>query len=95
MQTEELILPGVNETLKSYMQWRPIVYTTMSRELSSSTGIEVLEVADVEDASTTFKNTMLYAMYGMDLDEIVVKAVNVSFGVKGDGFFKKTNYSAW
>jgi len=93
--TEELILPGVNDTLKSYMQWRPIAYSTMERELSSSTGLHVLPAVDVDKAASVYNNSMLYVLYGMDLDDIVVKAVNVSFGVKDDGFYKKTKYVAW
>ena len=40
-KTMEIILPGQNETdsnYQSYLQWRPVVYTTDSRDLSESTG---------------------------------------------------------
>jgi len=93
--TEELILPGINDSLKSYMQWRPIVYTTMERELSSSSGLHVMPAVAVKNAGSVYNNTLIYVLYGSDLDEIVVRAVNVSFGVKDDGFYRKTKYLAW
>ena len=40
-KTMEIILPGENESdsnYQSYLQWRPVVYTTDARDLSESTG---------------------------------------------------------
>jgi len=93
--TEELIMPGINDSLKSYMQWRPIVYLTMERELSSSTGLHVMPAVTVENPLETLSNSIMYILYGMDLDQKVVKAVNISFGIKDDGFYNKTQYHAW
>jgi len=93
--TEELIMPGLNDSLKSYMQWRPIVYTTMGRELSSSTGVHVMEPSDVKDPASSLDKTIMYILYGMDLDEVVVKSLNISFGIPGDGFYNKTRFHAW
>ena len=38
----------------------------------------------IEDASTLYNNTLLYALYGPDLDNVFVSAINISFGQKGD-----------
>ena len=88
-------MPGLNDSLKSYMQWRPIVYTTMGRELSSSTGVHVMEPSDVKDPASSLDKTIMYILYGMDLDEVVVKSLNISFGIPGDGFYNKTQFHAW
>ena len=37
----------------------------------------------IEDASTLYNNTLLYALYGPDLDNVFVSAINISFGQKG------------
>jgi len=94
--TKELIMPGKNESLKSYIQWRPIVYNTMERELSSSTGLTVMDSVDVPaPAATSLKGSIMFLLYGMDLDDVVVKAFNISFGAKDDGFYQKSQYHAW
>ena len=34
----------------------------------------------IVDASTLYNNTLLYALYGPDLDNVFVSAINISFG---------------
>jgi len=97
-QTNELILPGNNDNLtdqQAYLQWRPVVYTTMSRELSESTGVVLHQSVKVEKVDGILNKTLLYILYGDDLNEYFVRKVNVTFGAPKDGFYKKTNYSAW
>lgn len=94
-KTEELVLPGWNETLQSYLQWRPVVYTTPARDLSESTGVYVNRSKPVEDAVRTLDKTLLYALYGKQLDNYLVRGVNVTFGSPEDGFYKKTHFQAW
>ena len=89
-------MPGKNESMKSYIQWRPIVYNTMDRVLSSSTGLTLMPDADVpEPAATHLKESIMFLLYGMDLNDVVVKAFNISFGAHGDGGYQKTQYHAW
>ena len=49
----------------------------------------------VTDPVGTLRDSIMYILYGMDLNDVVVKAVNISFGVKDDGFYNKTQYHAW
>ena len=94
--TGELEIPGINDTLRSFIQWRPIVYNSIHRELTQSTGLNMGAPQHIEDASTLYNNTLLYALYGPDLDNVFVSAINISFGQKGDqGFYDHTNYQAW
>ena len=95
MQTEELVIPGKNSSLQSYLQWRPVVYTTPVRDLSDATGVSVGSPVDVQDPAKVFERTLLYALYGEELNFMLVKAFNVSLGAKGDGFYQKSGYQAW
>ena len=79
----------------SYLQWRPVVYTTIDRDLTSSTDVHIGEERVVVDPVFRLKGTPAFEFYGHDLDTMFVTAVNVSIGTKGDGFYKKTNYAAW
>ena len=85
-----------NGSLQSYLQWRPVVYTTTTRDLSESTGVIVGPPVDLQTKPTqSLDKTLLYALYGQDLDYMLVKTFNVSLGSKGDGYYKKTNFQAW
>ena len=95
LQTEELVIPGKNSSLQSYLQWRPVVYTTPVRDLSDATGVSVGSPVDVQDPAKVFERTLLYALYGEELNFMLVKAFNVSLGAKGDGFYQKSGYQAW
>ena len=89
-------MPGINSSLKSYIHWRPIVYNTMERELSSSTGLTVSQDVDVPaPAATHLRDSIMFLLNGMDLNDVVVKTFNISFGIKDDGFYNKTQYHAW
>ena len=93
-RTEELILPGNSTNYQSYLQWRPVVYTTQSRDLSESTGINVSQSLGVDHLEDTLKKSLLYALYGENLNDHLVRRVNITFG-SGDKFYKKTKYQAW
>ena len=95
MQTDELRIPGINSTLESFVQWRPIVYTTNHRELAQSGGLSTGKAKKVKEAAKVYNNTLLYALYGPELDRILVNAINVTFGVKGDNYYDHTKYLAW
>ena len=97
-QTNELVFPGNHDNLtdqQAYVQWRPVVYTTMSRELSESTGVIVHPSVKIEKLDDVLNKTLLYILYGEDLNDYFFRKVNVTFGSPKDGFFKKTNFSAW
>ncbi len=94
-KTEELIMPGVNSSYQSYFQWRPVVYTTPVRDLSESTGVTVGQSAKVDQPAKTLRNTLLYSLYGDELDQLFVRKINVTLGAPEDGFYRKTKYQAW
>jgi hypothetical protein len=92
-------MPGSNQTnsssLQSYLQWRPVVYTTPARDLSESTGVHVNQTVMVEKIGDLLEKSLLYALYGNDLNDLLIRKVNVTFGSPDDGFYNKTKYQAW
>lgn len=97
-KTEEMILPGntANRTnYQSFLQWRPVVYTTRARDLSESTGVNVSQTVVVQEIDDQIKKSVLYAMYGENIRNYLVRKFNVTFGSPEDGFYKKTKYNAW
>ena len=67
----------------------------MRRELAQSTGVKMSNATHIQNASMLYNHTLLYALYGPDLDNMLVSAVNVTFGSKGDGVYDRTKYQAW
>jgi len=78
-----------------YLQWRPVAYVAKERDLSDSTETRTYGVRNVTDHTAHLKNTLLYAYYSCNSDNLLVQSTTVSFGLKEDGFYKKTNYTSW
>ncbi|EFN86794.1 Uncharacterized protein C1orf85-like protein [Harpegnathos saltator] len=79
----------------AYLQWRPVSYNTGSREVTSSTETMQYPPKKVSNRTNAIDNSMLYCYYGKDTDALLLQKVTVSFGSKGDGFYRKTSYSTW
>jgi len=93
--TRELILPGFNSSMQAYMQWRPVAYSTMHRDLASSAAVNVTRVSPVAFPAKALARTALYAMYGADLDNMCVRRIEVALSATGDDGYGKTKYKAW
>ncbi|XP_063228666.1 glycosylated lysosomal membrane protein B-like [Bacillus rossius redtenbacheri] len=80
-----------------YLQWRPVAYVSRQRDLSNSTDAHSYQLNDVPRPSGVLNNTLMYAVYAYALDTPAVLAQEavVSFGLKEDGFYKKTNFTSW
>lgn len=78
-----------------YLQWRPVAYIAKERNVANSTETNSYGVTDVKDHTAYLNHTLLYAYYSSNLDSLLVQSTAVSFGLKEDGFYKKTNYTSW
>ncbi|XP_021938342.1 glycosylated lysosomal membrane protein-like isoform X2 [Zootermopsis nevadensis] len=78
-----------------YLQWRPVAYVAKERDISYSTETSSYGVTNVKNRNARLNHTLLYAYYCSHLDNLLVQSTIVSFGLKEDGFYKKTNYTSW
>ncbi|XP_031845138.1 glycosylated lysosomal membrane protein [Nomia melanderi] len=83
------------QTQGAYLQWRPVSYTSISREIANATEIIQYPPLKVSDHTNAIKNSMLYCYYGDEVDNLLTQRIIVSLGAKGDGFYKRTYYSTW
>ncbi|XP_043589291.1 glycosylated lysosomal membrane protein-like isoform X1 [Bombus pyrosoma] len=83
------------ETEGAYLQWRPVSYTTMSRDITDSTETMQYPPLKVSNHTSTIIDSMLYCYYGDKVDNLLTQRIIVSLGSKGDGFYKRTYYSTW
>ncbi|XP_017755803.1 PREDICTED: glycosylated lysosomal membrane protein A-like [Eufriesea mexicana] len=83
------------QTEGAYLQWKPISYGDASRDVSST--IETIQYPPlkVTNHTSAIVNSMLYSYYGDKVNDLLTQRIIVSFGTKGDGFYKKTYYSTW
>lgn len=79
----------------AYVQWRPVSYNSVSRDVTSSTETIQYPSKKVFNHTSAIENSMLYRYYGKEVNELLVQNLTVSLGSKGDGFYRKTSYSTW
>lgn len=95
-QIVEMVSPAVQEGGSGgYLQWRPVVYLSPAREMTTSTETVQYSVMPVTDPRQDLAQTLLYSALSDRLANMLVTATNITFGSVGDGFYTKTNYAAW
>nr|CAD7396179.1 unnamed protein product [Timema poppensis] len=78
-----------------YIQWRPVAYIAKERDLTNSTDANNYGLSNVTYPSAVLNSSALYAFFSSSLENMLVQETVVSFGLKEDGFYKKTNYTSW
>lgn len=83
---------SVNDIKGSFIQYRPVCYVSKARSVSSSTESRHGYPTNIEDKGDPFKFTLPFAFHGYGIHSRLHQAINITFGVPGDGFYSKTNY---
>jgi len=78
-----------------YLEYRPVSYTTRDRDASASTETHQGVITYLSDPIAMLQGTLAWSIYGYFLEHLLTQSVNVSFGLRGDGFYAKTNYTTW
>lgn len=84
----------------SYVHFRPVSYTSVTREMGASTAVHVQRPQNVTDAVQRLSDggSLAWSFYGYALgaeNAVLVQAYNVSFGEAGDGFYAKSHLNTW
>lgn len=79
----------------AYLQWRPVSYTSASREVTGSTATMQYAPKKLSNRTNAIDCTMLYTYYGNDTNDLLLQTLTISLGSKGDGFYRKTSYATW
>lgn len=81
-----------------YLEWRPVAYISRVRELSNSTETYIYNAHNVSHPEELLKGSLIQSAFCVN-DSVsvapLVQATAVSFGLKEDGFYRKTKYTAW
>lgn len=81
---------------RHFLQWRPVCYTSIERNIGASSGVDQTPIINFEDSFNTFQDSIIeWISLTSDTDFRIVQGFNVTFGIQGDGFYKASNYTAW
>lgn len=90
----DVLSPGAFKfSAGGFIEYRPVSYTHPERDVSTSTETHQSEPVAIDSPANALNSTLAYAIYGQELDRLLVQGMNISFGFSGDGFYTKTNYT--
>lgn len=78
-----------------WMQWRPVCYTSIKRDIADSTGLTQTQIGNVTDEALLDDSLLAWINLGADLHGLSVQGFNLTLGISGDGFYSASNYTAW
>lgn len=80
---------------EGFVQYRPVSYTNAEREVATSTLVRQTEPQHPDNQLETLAETIFAVVESVKLQTSLVQNLNISFGVRDDGCFEKTNYTTW
>ncbi|GFR68750.1 glycosylated lysosomal membrane protein [Elysia marginata] len=83
-----------------FLQWKPVSYLSNDRGRKSATKVKHYEIVDTRDrdlAMSQVQSSVVGALFGdiWNRTDVIIKSTNISFGLNGDGFYLKNNYTVW
>lgn len=87
-----------NGSAGAFVQYRPICYTVPERTVSGSTELKQGDIKNFLETSKdieNFENTLPFSFYGYRLGTKVAQGTNITFGVSGDGFYSRSNFTSF
>ena len=83
-----------------FLQWKPVSYLSKDRGRKSATKVKHYEIVDIKDRNSEVamvKSSIVEAFFGdvWNRNDVIIRSSNISFGLNGDGFYLKNNYTVW
>ena len=80
-----------------FLQWRPVAYVAKDRSISNSTETSQYNIENIANPVNQVNESLLLKYYGYNLSvsDLLIQKTYISFGLKEDGFYKKTNFNSW
>lgn len=90
---------SMHDSRGAFFQYRPVCYTTKGRTVSDSTELKQGDIRSLNGNSREIEANFLYTLpmsfYGYTLGSKVVEGSNITFGIPGDGFYSRSNYTSF
>lgn len=87
-----------DDTRGAFFQYRPVCYTKRARTVSDSTELRQGDIVSFNNNAKEiekFMYTLPFSYYGYALGSRIAQGTNITFGMPGDGFFSKSNYTSF
>ena len=78
-----------------FLQWRPVCYTSTTRNIGNSTGVDNTPLKNIDDLTILDRSLVSWIALNQSVKSMPIQGFNVSFGDDGDGFYKASNYTSW
>lgn len=85
---------GDANTDDCYVQWKPLVYTSVNRNLESETSVQAKDPVDVDEGINEVKS-VVGSYFGKQVSQGLSKQMNVCLGQSEDKFYAHSSYSVW
>jgi len=79
----------------SYLQWKPIAYTTSARSVEALTATKMYSINNINNVTGYLGQSLAYAFLGAKVDSSLSASMNVSFGEPLDDYYANTKYQIW
>lgn len=82
----------------AFFQYRPVCYTTKYRTVSGSTELKQGDIKNFnnsEDEIEIFLSTLPFSYFGYTIETKIAQRTNITFGLSGDGFYSRSNYTSF
>ncbi|KFM67342.1 Lysosomal protein NCU-G1, partial [Stegodyphus mimosarum] len=76
----------------SFISWRPVSYTDRTSSIEASSDVKI--TSDIKPHAITSVQSIAELYFG-GKPNMSINAFNITFGTVGDGFYPKTEYTAW
>lgn len=89
---------STNDSRGAFFQYRPVCYMTKGRTVSGSTELRQGDIHSLNNDETEIKKffyTLPFSYYGYTLGLRIAQGSNITFGMQGDGFYSKSNYTSF
>lgn len=84
-----------NDTRGSFLQFRPVCYTSKQRSVSSSTESRHGNPTKIDSPFIRFEYSLPMAYFGYFIEQKLNEGLNITFGMPGDGFYSQSKYIAF
>ena len=84
---------SLKDSFGGFFQYRPVCYNSRHRTVSSSTESRHGNVIDLTNQENEFKYSLPMNYFDeASMMKNLKQAINITFGMPGDGFYSRTNY---
>lgn len=77
---------------ENFLLWKPVCYTNPSRNLKFLSAADYSRLSNADVGAADFQRSIGHAFFK---NSVEIRAFNITFGSKNDGFYSASNFTVW